>query len=78
MCGDEIMSDMATCRTRKEAAEVYARALDCTGRPHAFEWAALNDLVAEKWSKSGLKYVKQEAWKIRDAKIIQILMETQS
>ncbi len=46
--------------TRADVAEVYAEALTHPGR---FDWTFLNGVILSRWSRSGLSWIKDEAWK---------------
>ena len=46
-------------KTRKDIAVVYAAAL---WQSAPVEWAAVNLAIKERWSMSGLKYIKELAW----------------
>lgn len=52
---------------RTEAAAVYARAL-ADGRTN---WGRLNRAILQRWTFSGLEFIKQRAWAIveRDAEV---------
>lgn len=49
---------------RADAARVYAL---CLRAPFAINWATLNRVILNRWSMSGLKYVKALAWKLAQA-----------
>lgn len=52
--------------TRKDAAKLYfeyIRHLDAADP----WWADINRSIMEHWSKSGLLWIKKEAWKLYDA-----------
>ena len=49
---------IALATTRKDAAVVYQYGL----RNNAVDWKAVNDAILDRWSKSGLAYIKKEAW----------------
>lgn len=69
MTHDETMMALADTRTRDEAAEIYAVALDSLGTS-TIRWATINTYLADRWSKSGMKYIKQRAWAIHDRKVL--------
>lgn len=33
------------------------------------DWAKVNAAIVERWSKAGLKYIKERAWKLHEGKI---------
>jgi len=51
------------CNTRSEAAGVYAGALLRLSMASAF-WKDINEEVMQKWSPSGLEWIKRVAWKL--------------
>lgn len=63
MTNEEIIRRIGASKDRDEAAYVYAQALsmipeDETPSP----WRAINAAVLERWTMSGLSYVKKKAW----------------
>lgn len=48
--------------TRDDAAQLYAACLSNYG-PDA-DWRSINEAVIDRWSLSGLRYVKDRAWKL--------------
>lgn len=46
---------------RDDIAAKYALAL---AQADPVEWAAVNLAIKERWSKSGLIYIKERAWKL--------------
>ena len=49
--------------TRKDIALTYALALVSED---GTKWMEVNQAIIERWSLSGLKYIKQQAWKLVD------------
>ncbi|MCR4340617.1 MAG: hypothetical protein NUW01_12120 [Gemmatimonadaceae bacterium] len=49
---------MATTKTLDEAAAVYRYMLPNKN----VDWTAVNTTIIERWSRSGLTYIKREAW----------------
>ena len=61
---DGIIKQINECKTRNEAAELYADMLFKT-KGASFESVTLiHKAIIEKWSLSGLKYIKKLAWDI--------------
>ena len=62
---DSAIGQIRLTRDKAGASEVYARALRVWGgsmyRDH---WPALNRAILERGSMSGLKDIKQRAWKL--------------
>lgn len=59
---DALIAELAESKaTRDHVGTLYAMALTNTG----VAWANLNAAIIERWSESGLGYVKKLAWKIR-------------
>jgi len=71
---ETIVAAINAAANREEAAQIYAGAM---GMPRigVLSFVAINDAITTRWSKSGLKYIKQQAWKIRDAQVIQQIRE---
>ena len=44
---------------RKVIAQTYALGIKSSGHT---DWAAVNSLIIERWSVSGLEYIKKLAW----------------
>jgi hypothetical protein len=49
--------------TRDELAVEYAKLLRDRG-PHWKTWPILNIAIVDRWSASGLVYIKKKAWKL--------------
>jgi hypothetical protein len=45
-------------KTRQDVAHAYSYALEADE-----DWPEVNGLIIERWSESGLRYIKAEAWK---------------
>ncbi len=54
--------------TRKSIALTYAMAM-CSSECDMVDWGRVNKAIIERWSFSGLEYVKERAWKIMEGKI---------
>jgi hypothetical protein len=52
------------CR-RQDVAQTYAAAI--VYAPDAVEWATVNAAIIERWSVSGLSWIKSRAWKLAQA-----------
>lgn len=50
--------------TRDDVAASYALAV---GAPESVNWAAVNQAIMDRWSLSALRYIKDKAWKLREA-----------
>lgn len=69
--GDPTLASLLVeCRTRDEAAEVYADALRKIPLDDIEKWSALNARILARWSRSGLIYIKTKAWKIARALVV--------
>jgi hypothetical protein len=56
-------------RTRKEIAPFYADAILMEHYKEADpDWMDINEHIRNRWSQSGLEYIKRLAWKIVDSK----------
>lgn len=53
----------AKCRTREDGAKLYAVLLSNYGTNA--DWRYINQAVIDRWSVSGLEWVKNRAWQIR-------------
>jgi hypothetical protein len=51
-----------SARTRDDVAEAYAERLRLAGPEGG--WQEFNQAILERWSMSGLRYIKEKAWKI--------------
>lgn len=58
-----LLSRIAACKNRDEAAAVYAEAIKWAGDATGVNWPALNGAILERWSDSGLRTIKARAWK---------------
>lgn len=50
--------------TRDDIAVMYAEYLN---RDH-WDWSVINGAIVERWSMSGLRYVKDKAWRLAEAR----------
>ena len=62
MTTDEIIEKLKAVKNRNEAAVVYEEALD-RETVGSVDWAKLNGYILTRWTMSGLKYIKDQAWK---------------
>lgn len=63
---DAIVREVAACKTRNDAAALYARAMRSWNNYDSAAWVALNEAIMDKWSRAGLIYVKEKAWKLAE------------
>ena len=56
---DKLITEIKQCKTRDEVVEHYKNALYITG----IDWSQINKVLIEKWSVSGLRYIKMNAWR---------------
>ena len=54
------------CKTRDDVAVVYANLLIKCNALNT--WSEINKEIIDRWSYSGLEYVKTKAWKIAEKK----------
>lgn len=57
---ERMIDAIKNCKTRDEAIHIYKDAIIMLG----IEWSKFNNAIIEKWSISGLKYIKHNAWKL--------------
>lgn len=55
-------SAIDSCRTSKDAADLYADGLVTYG-PDGMDWRTVNGAVLRRWSASTLDKIKRHAWK---------------
>ena len=61
-CTNVLLSELKNPKiTQKGIAKTYTLALDSSERT---DWTRVNAAIIEKWSLSGLKRIKEMAWKI--------------
>ena len=73
----EIVAAITAAAHRAEAAEIYAQALGMT-KLNTLSFLEINNAITKRWSKSGLKYIKRQAWNIHDAKVMQRMREQET
>ena len=54
-----MLDELRKAKTRIDAANIYADGLRIQGE---IEWPRINAYLIERWSRSGLAYIKKEAW----------------
>lgn len=59
LCTTLMLDELAKARTRIDAANIYADGLQCQGE---IDWPRINAYLIERWSRSGLAYIKKQAW----------------
>lgn len=57
--GFAVRSVISRGATRDDVARVYAQLL-----AEDIDWEDVNGAILERWSESGLAYIKSEAWKL--------------
>ena len=57
----DIIEQINKCKTRNEAAEIYA---DMLFQMKGASFESVNKIIIQKWSLSGLKYIKKRAWDV--------------
>jgi hypothetical protein len=59
---DAIIEKLKAVKNRQDAAKVYEEAFH-RATVGQVDWEKLNTYILERWSMSGLKYIKDLAWK---------------
>ena len=62
----ELLRAVAVTTNRNEMADEYEYWI---GDPYV-EWPKVNAAIVDRWSKSGLTYIKNRAWKIRTGRVV--------
>lgn len=61
-CTQTLLTEIADKRMkRNNVATTYALALRSSGPT---DWATVNRAIMQRWSISGLRYIKERAWRI--------------
>lgn len=55
-------------KNRDEVAVEYARLIRARPATPPSTWVNLNAAIIDRWSRSGLLYIKRKAWKIVEAR----------
>ena len=59
-CQTVLLNEIADKRMkRKDVAKTYALAMLSSDTPN---WSVVNQAIIERWSRSGLEYIKKIAW----------------
>jgi hypothetical protein len=58
-CDTAILNEIAQGLRRKDIAKTYALALRSS---YPTDWAKVNSAIIERWSRSGLEWIKKQAW----------------
>ncbi len=61
-CESVLLSEIAMKEmNQKQIAQTYRMALE-SGERDRIDWAKVNNAIISRWSKSGLKRIKELAW----------------
>ena len=68
-CEDTILNEIEhkECKRKNIALTYYF----CMVSSEEVDWGKINKAIMERWSRSGLNYIKTEAWKWHEKKIRQ-------
>jgi hypothetical protein len=58
-CTNTILHEITMGLKRKDIAKTYRLALQSS---YPTDWAKVNAAIIERWSRSGLEWIKQQAW----------------
>ena len=59
----QLLNEITDDRMKRfDVAQTYAMALDSD----EVDWSLVNREIIDRWSMSGLKWIKEKAWKIRE------------
>lgn len=59
-CTDTLMAEIADKRFKRiNVARTYALAIRSTEKT---DWAKVNAAIVKRWSRSGLEWIKKQAW----------------
>ncbi len=64
---EEILQQLREAKNRYEAAGAYANGVAAHSRRVYLNWPTINRYIVNRWSKSGLIFIKREAWKLIEA-----------
>lgn len=67
MTTDDFLSVIATAKTRTDVVQSYAA---CLPRWEGVRKLTVDAAIQQRWSESGLKWIRQQAWKIRDRQVL--------
>jgi hypothetical protein len=63
------LEQIPLAKDRKAASDLYAQAIRSEFSAH-YDWAAINRAIVRRWSRSGLIWIKNRAWKIAQGKAV--------
>ena len=58
-CTDTLLHEIAQGAPRRAVAQTYRLAMASS---HQTDWARVNAAIVQRWSVSGLQWIKQQAW----------------
>lgn len=58
-CTATLLNEISNGAPRRAVAQTYRLAIQSS---EATDWAAVNAAIIERWSVSGLTWIKQQAW----------------
>jgi len=61
---DSALDRLTAARSRAEAASIYAELLLSQRLGLEIDWSTVNLILIEKWSRAGLRYIKDHAYKL--------------
>ena len=59
---DSLRNSLRECKTRDEAVAIYVQIIDVK---HV-QWPVINGIVLSRFGANGLRFIRDEAWKIYD------------
>jgi hypothetical protein len=64
-CEETLISEIADkAMTRHSVAITYALAIQSGDNRNLINWHRVNTAIIERWSRSGLEYIKRRAWRL--------------
>lgn len=60
---DQLLSIVEQARVRKDVVDGYREAMWQTFEVPPVDWLLVNTAIIKKWSRSGLIWIKREAWR---------------
>jgi hypothetical protein len=64
---DDLLAAIEAAKTRRDVVPAYA---DGIMRKPGTRFLPANEAITAKWSRAGLRWIKQQAWKIVDAETL--------
>jgi hypothetical protein len=58
-CTDTLLNEIAMGATRRAVAQTYRLAMQSSSPT---DWSRVNGAIVERWSVSGLTWIKKQAW----------------